>query len=304
MENYAMFDMRAFVRTLLYPLEYIVGIISTYFKSFVFIVVVFFLWQWSNPNPVVFNKANVLQIDVEGIILSGRDYRQAFDKGYDEEIKGVLVVINSGGGGVGASVELSEMLKQLAQIKPVIVYGADKMASGAYYTALWADTIIANPGAIIGSIGVVFNGVNAQKLLDKIGITPQTMKKGTYKEVGTPLREWSVSEREQLDKLMSSAYDRFVDQVSQARGIDKSQAELFAQGRVFYAKRAKELGLIDALGTYRDAAMVLKTKSGVDELIWYEEPVDPIEAYLTTLSQSFVNSLVHKLHSFEGLLLK
>ena len=264
---------------------------------------VFFLLQLNNEVEIEIEKqANVLRMDIEGIILDAKAQRPFLDKAFEEDIRGVLVVVNSGGGGVGASIELSETIKQIAQIKPVVVYSADKMASGAYYASIWANKIISNPGSLIGSIGVVYNGFNLEKLINKLGIQTQIIKKGAYKETGTPMRDWNVQETEQMNRLLDKVYERFTTQVALARNLDIKASDDFANGRVFYAQEAKDIGLIDDLGTLRDAQLALKKMSGIDEMIWYEEPVDEVERYLNMLTESFVGAIWHKVHSYNGLL--
>jgi len=119
----------------------------------------------------------------------------------NDAIKGVLLSVDSPGGAVAPSVEIAYSIKRLKAKKPVVVYAKGTMASGSYYASIWADKIIANPGSMIGSIGVIMQGANVSGLMKKLGIESQVVKAGLYKQIGTPDRKWKPYEVAELNKV-------------------------------------------------------------------------------------------------------
>ena len=156
----------------------------------------------SSPQPQ--QLPNLYRIDLYGPIMDAEEFLREVRAANEEHIKGVLLVVDSPGGSVPPSVEMMMAIDDLAGRKPVVAYSAGVMASGSYYASIWADTIIANPGSIIGAIGVMMEGVNAQELLDKIGVQMRVVKAGELKEAGAFYREWTKIERDQLESLTRS----------------------------------------------------------------------------------------------------
>ena len=142
------------------------------------------------------------------------------------------------------------------------------MTSGSYYASIWTRKIIANPGAFIGSIGVLFQAPNIKPLADKLGIKEQVITAGDYKQMGTFTREWSDKERGALKELIDDAYELFITDVANARGLKKSEAKEFANARVFIAQKAKDRGLIDEVGSLYIAQKEIEKISGVANPIW------------------------------------
>ena len=178
------------------------------------------------------------------------------------------------------------MIKSLAQQMPVIAYTQGSMASGSYYAGMYANTIYANRGALIGSIGVIFNGLNIKEMLDKIGIQEQGIKAGAYKEVGTSMRQWSEEERQFIENLIQEQYELFRKDVIEARGSKLKVVDYreFAEGKVFSAHKAAQLGIIDKVGSMQEAIEALKQSAGVDEAIWLKK--DKFEAYMDKVLES------------------
>ena len=176
----------------------------------------------------------------------------------DESVKGVLLLINSPGGTVGASKELYEAVKSLSAIKPVVVSMLDQATSGGYYAASAATKIYANAGALTGSIGVILNGVTAKDLLDRVGIKSQTIKTGSYKDILSPFREISDPERQFLQELLQSTYQDFIKDVSQGRKLDLEVVRQLADGRIFTGTQAKANKLVDEVGTMEQAIADLR----------------------------------------------
>jgi protease-4 len=255
--------------------------IGRHFMGMLFLLIVLVVFM---PKEKPTNPANLQEIKLSGPIMgSDKVLKQIEEARTNSRIKGVLFTVNSPGGAVPPSVEISYAIRRLALSKPVIAYASGIMASGSYYSALYANQIIANPGSIIGSIGVIMESANVQELMQKIGIEPQVIKEGAYKEAGTPTRAWTREERAELQQLTKDTYNLFVGDVSQARGLDPKDAKIYADAHIFLAKRAKEVGLIDEVGVKSDAKEALLKLSGVKKPIWKKR--DKFESLLEEIAQ-------------------
>lgn len=241
-------------------------LLTRYFKAFVVIILLFAFMSFDTKP-----WGNLAEIKLMGMILDSRGLvKQIENLREDSSIAGVLLVVDSPGGALSPSVEIYEELKRLAAKKPLVVYAQGTLASGSYYAALGAQHIIANKGAIIGSIGVIFEGIDVSELIAKLGIRPQVLKAGQLKEAGTIMRAWNDEERNEIEELLMRQYDMFVTDVCTARRIDCTQKESFAEGRIFDSARALKLGLIDSIGTKNDAKKELVALSGVEFAQWVE----------------------------------
>lgn len=185
----------------------------------------------------------------------------------DDKIRGVLLVVNSPGGTVGMSQELSNAVKRLKAVKPVVVSVTDLCASGGYYTAVAADKIIVNEGSLIGSIGVIIHATNMKRLLsDKLGIDDMTIKSGKYKDILSQNRPMRDDERAMLQELVNESYQVFLKTVLDGR-LDKVSADkrpalearlrAVADGRVTTGTQAVKIGLADSVGDWHKAKEVL-----------------------------------------------
>jgi len=176
----------------------------------------------------------------------------------EDNVKGVLLAINSPGGTVGASKELYAAVQELSTKKPVVVSMLDQATSGGYYAASAATKIYANAGSITGSIGVILSGVTAKELLDRVGVKSQTIKTGAYKDILSPFRELSDPERQLLQDLLQSTYQEFIRDVAKGRKMDLEEVRKLADGRIYTGSQAKENKLVDAIGTLDDAVTDLR----------------------------------------------
>ena len=256
--------------------------ITKYFKTFVFLFIVLLVIA-SNSEPV--QIPNLAKIELKGAILDSNAIRKQVEQiAKYPSIKGVLLVIDSPGGAVGASVEIADLIKELDAKIPVVAHAQGTMASGAYYAGAYARKIYANRGSLVGSIGVIFAGGNIEELLGKIGYKPAVLKAGEYKEMGVPYRAWSEKEKEFLQNLINEEYDIFVRDVVEARGLKVEDSAKFAEGKIFTAKSALELGLIDAVGSQNQAIEELKNLSKVKQERWLQK--DKFESFLDSLVES------------------
>ncbi len=181
----------------------------------------------------------------------------------DSSIKAIIIRINSPGGNVGASQEIFQQLRKISKKKVVVASMEDIAASGAYYIACGANKIIANPGTITGSIGVIVEFLQLKELLKKLGIGLEVIKTGEFKDLGSPHREITQKERELIENLLFDIREQFVHDVSKSRHLPLEKVSSIADGRILTGKMAKELGLVDALGNFMDAIDIAKHMAGI-----------------------------------------
>ena len=162
--------------------------------------------------------------------------------------------------------------------------------AGQYYAGAYASRIYANRGALIGSIGVLFSGANIKELLRKIGYEPQVIAAGEYKEVGTYYRDWTQKERAYIENLIQEEYQTFITDVAKARNLELKDSSKFAQGKVFNAAKAKELGLIDDVMSRNQAIDKLKELAKVEYAIWLQK--SSWQSYIDTLVESSASKVL------------
>ncbi len=176
----------------------------------------------------------------------------------DRSIKAIILRINSPGGGVGPSQEIYREVIKTRRRKRVVASMGAVAASGGYYIAAAANKIVANPGTITGSIGVIMEFVRMEELLNKIGISFEVLKSGEFKDIGSPHRKLTKREKKLLQDLIMDIQDQFVNAVAKGRNLPLEKIKKIADGRIFSGAQAKELGLVDKLGNFRDAVEVAK----------------------------------------------
>ena len=228
----------------------------------------------------VFYRPKVALIDISGTI-SGRSVESlAFQRENtvheveerldrveaDPEVVALVLKISSPGGEVTACDVIRQNVLDLKKRKniPVVACIVDTGASGGYYIASAADTIIAHPTAVVGSIGVILQTFNVKGLFDKIGVKTETVKSGTFKDLASPFRDVTDAERKVLSDVVQELHERFVDVVDEGRpNLDRDRVVELADGKVYSGKRAEGLGLVDANGYVDDAVAEARRRSGV-----------------------------------------
>jgi len=171
----------------------------------------------------------------------------------DKGFPALLLRIDSPGGTVGDSQEIYSALKRLRQTVKIVASFGNIAASGGVYIGMGAEHIIANPGTITGSIGVILRGNNLERLLQKVGVSFKVIKSGPYKDILAFDRELTEPEKNILQDLIDTSYLQFVQTVAEGRQLALEAVKRFADGRVFTGQQALELGLVDRLGTEEDA---------------------------------------------------
>ena len=252
------------------PITGTINYIQNHFKAMLFILILILIFAPASEKE--FTPYNLDKITLSGPIMDATEVLEKIDKAADNDaIKGVLFCVDSPGGAVAPSVEIAQAIKRLKEKKPVIAYAKGTMASGSYYASIWADKIIANPGSMVGSIGVIMQGADLSSLMKKIGIKSQVVKAGLYKQIGTPDRPWKKYEVAELNKVIQGTYDMFTQDVANARKLDIKKRDSFANAHIFTAAQAKKVGLVDALGVEYDAKIALANLAHVEHPIWNKE---------------------------------
>lgn len=272
-----------FIKKLFLPITVPMKFIQDHFKAMLFLLLLFLLFAPQNEQSLHTN--NLQEISLIGLIMDSTEIVSKIDAAAnDDSIKGVLLSVNSPGGAVAPSIEIAYAIKRLKKKKPVVAYAKGTIASGSYYASIWVDEIIANPGSMVGSIGVIMKGADLSEVMQKIGIKMQGVHAGKYKELGTTDRPWSDYEVNELNKVIQGTYDMFTQDVADARGLDLKKRDFYANAHIFTAKQAMKVGLVDSLGVSFDAKKRVVELSRVKDPIWNKE--DKFDKLLKKLSAS------------------
>lgn len=213
-------------------------------------------------TPFFSEKIGVIQI--EGRISNSREITSQLVKfKKDKGIKAIILRINSPGGGVGPTQEIYREVIKAGKTKKVIASMGSVAASGGYYIASAANKIVANPGTITGSIGVLMEFIRLEDLLKKIGVNLEVLKSGEFKDIGSPHRKLTAQERELIHALVKDIQKQFVEDVATGRNLSVENVQKIADGRIFSGAQAKELGLVDVLGNFQDTVEIAKDMAGI-----------------------------------------
>lgn len=231
-------------------------------------------------------------VEVNGVIIESREIVESLRRfREDDSIKAIVVRIDSPGGVVGPAQEIYREVERTVAEKKVIASMGAVAASGGYYVAAGADGIIANPGTITGSIGVIMEYTNFEALLEKIGLTPVVVKSGDYKDVGSPVREMTEQDRRFLEDFVAKLHRQFVAAIAKGRKMEVATVERLADGRIYTGEEAKTLGLVDRTGNLEDAIVWAAQLVGIKErpeVVYAPERKLP---FLKSLAESLVKGL-------------
>ncbi len=226
------------------------------FSSILAIVIIgtSLLFTLGSPNANFDFREKVGIIEIKGVISDSKDiiaHLKQFRE--DDSIKSIVLRIDSPGGGVGPSQEIFREVRKTIVQKKVITSMGTIAASGGYYVAAGTDGIVANPGTITGSIGVIMGFTNFEELIKKIGLVPIVIKSGKYKDTGSPVRQMTEDEEKILQNFVQTIHMQFVKAIAEGRKMDAGKVKSIADGRIFSGEEAKDLGLVDRLGNLDDA---------------------------------------------------
>lgn len=241
-----------------------IGLILLFGVALVFFFTVYFS---ALMNGASFLDKRIALIRIEGVIMDSREVIDEL-KTYKSSsgIKAILLRIDSPGGGVVPSQEIYGEIRKIRNEgeKKVIVSMGNVAASGGYYIASISDRIVANPGTLTGSIGVIMELANVEGLLKKIGVESLVIKSGQHKDIGSPFRKMKPEEREILQRLLDNVHDQFIQAVSEGRGLSEEEVRQYADGRIFTGQQAMEMGLVDELGNLQDAIRLAADIVGIE----------------------------------------
>jgi protease-4 len=229
------------------------------------------------------SNGNIGIVEVNGMILSSKKIIHEIKTFRDDDqIKAIILRVDSPGGGIGPSQEIYREIMKTRMDKKIITSMGSVAASGGYYIASATNGIVANPGTLTGSIGVIMEYANIMEIAKKIGISPVVIKSGEFKDMGSPLRELKDSEKKIFQDLVDELHLQFVNDAAKARGIDVQTMAKLADGRVYTGQRALKLKLIDRLGNLDDAVQWAGEMAHIKGKL---KPVYPKEDKITFLKK-------------------
>ncbi len=242
---------------------------SLYFLLFSLLFFVFAFWMssedregsaWRGGEKIALIRLEGVIADSRKIVKDLRRYRK------NPDIKAILIRIDSPGGAVAPSQEIYDELIEIQNegVKKVVSSMGSVAASGGYYIASATDLIVANPGTLTGSIGVIMELTNVEGLLQKIGVEGIIIKSGKNKDVGSPFRKMKKEERELLQNVLDDVHAQFIEAVAQGRSLDIETVRKLADGRIFTGRQAKAVGLVDELGSLQAAIEILADMAGIE----------------------------------------
>jgi protease-4 len=230
----------------------------------VFLLSIFFLSRFGEEKAFTLGD-KIAVVDIKGVITSSRGIVEQIERlKENNDVKAIILRINSPGGGVGPSQEIYREVLRAKEKKKIIASMESVAASGGYYVACASDVIVANPGTITGSIGVVMEFSNVEDLLKKIGLRSYVIKSGKHKDIGSPLRNMTSEEKAILQGVIDSVHDQFVRAVAEGRDMEEGKVRQIADGRIFSGEQAKDLGLVDRLGSLQDAIEIAAEMIGIE----------------------------------------
>jgi protease IV len=218
------------------------------------------------PDLDLSSEDRIALIRIEGVIMDSQTTVSELKRfSENPSIKAIVLRIDTPGGGVVPSQEIHDAVKRVRNKsnKAVIASMGSVAASGGYYIAAATDRIVANPGTLTGSIGVIMETANVEGLLQKIGVEGVVIKSGKFKDVGSPLRKMSVEERGLLQGVMDDVHRQFIEAVAEGRSLELRTAQTLADGRIFTGRQAKEAKLVDELGDLDDAIQLAADVVGI-----------------------------------------
>jgi protease IV len=243
----------------------------------VFTAVFFFAYLTGGDAKVLalFSGDGVGVLQIDGVIDDSRDVLAELKRLKEMPwVKAIVVRIDSPGGAVAPTQEIFEEIQRFKKQKPMIASMGGIATSGGYYIAAACDKIVANPGTLTGSIGVIMQLSNIEELMKKVGVKGVNVKSGANKDLGSPFQTMSPEGRQILQGLVDDVHSQFVSAVAKGRGLNEAQVRKLADGRVYSGSQAKELGLIDQFGTLEDAVELAAKRAGLEgePAIYYSHP--------------------------------
>lgn len=240
-------------------------------------------------------RDKVALVRVEGPILSSKEAIEEIKEYADDPgIKAIVLRVDSPGGAVAPSQEIYEEVQKAMTKKKVVVSMGSVAASGGYYIAAPATRVVANPGTLTGSIGVIMEVPNIEGLMGKLGIKTEVVKSGKHKDLASIFRTMGEEERKILQEVLDDVHEQFIEAVAAGRKLPLDKVREMADGRVFTGRQAKEIGLVDELGNIEDAIKIAATLAGIKgepEVVTKKEKFSFIDSLKGSISQEIKEAL-------------
>jgi protease-4 len=239
---------------------------------------------------------NVGVVELTGMITDARKVIKDIKTFRDDAgVKAIVLRIDSPGGGVGPSQEIYREIEKTREKKKIIVASMGAVAaSGGYYAASATDGIMANPGTITGSIGVIMGYTNFRDIFQKIGLTPVVIKSGEFKDMGSPLRTMTEQETQILQQFVDKVHQQFVNDAAKGRKMDPAEMGKLADGRIYSGEEALSLGLIDRIGNLEDAIEWAGRLAGIEGEVTPVYIKEDKLSFLKYLSDSSVDEMANR----------
>ena len=283
----------------------LLGIIIVGILLIVFFIIVFAI-TYTGGNTTLAMGDKIAVVDTKGVIKDSTTIiEQLLRFKKDKSVKAIVLRIDSPGGAVGPTQEIYEEVKKIREKKKVLVSMGSLAASGGYYIACAADKIIANPGTITGSIGVIIEFGNIEELMKKIGFKSVIIKSGEYKDVMSPFRGITDQEKTILRGVVDSVHNQFIEAVVEGRKLKREDVAKIADGRIFSGEQAEALGLVDSLGNLQDtismAAEIAGIKGEPNVIYPPKDRFSILDFLFQRMATDFINYLENKSCQFNYL---
>jgi protease-4 len=231
-----------------------------------FIAILFFVGRCSGGKSSRFTFGDKIAIvEVRGVISQSSGIIEELQQYLEDDgVKAIILRIDSPGGGVGPAQEIHREILKIKPKKKVVTSMGSVAASGGYYIACASDLIVANPGTITGSIGVIMQFSNLEELLKKIGIKGVVLKSGEHKDIGSPFREMTPEEKRIMQEVLDNVHQQFIQAVAEGRKLDRSKVVQIADGRILTGEQAKNFGLVDKMGNLQDTIDITAKMVGIE----------------------------------------
>ncbi len=280
---------------LLYSLLIFAGIVSGTLIVLALIITIGFNRAVGYRSGQSSGKEKVGVVELSGVITDARTpIRHLIGFREDKSIRAIVLRVDSPGGSVGPAQEIYREIVKTKKTKKIVVSMGTLAASGGYYVAAAADKIMANPGTITGSIGVIMGYANFEKLLEKIGLVPVVVKSGQYKDMGSPTRTMSSEEKKLLQEVSDGIHRQFIQDIADGRGLTVDQVRKVADGRIITGEAALQAGLVDRLGNMEDAVQWAGNLAGVKGTVEAVYARDKEIPFLKYLFESTLNLITEK----------
>ncbi len=262
--------------------------------------ITFFVASLARQNGADFfhtDSVTIAVVPLKGVLTDAEEILAQLDRfSRNDAVKALVVRIDSPGGAVGAAQEIYREIDRVKKVKPVVASMGSVAASGGYYAAIGAEKILASPGTLTGSMGVILKFPNLEEIFQKIGYKDEVVKSGPMKDIGSPSRPLSADERSLLQELIDEVHKQFVADIAASRKLSPERVREFADGRIFSGESAKKLGLIDDFGNFNDAvrlAAELAGHSGKKTILLY--PEDDRLSFFKLFAENSISNLLRRM---------